>query len=56
MFEDLEAVPGQSAVVFSDTQKVNYLLCAIKHERSLQPIYVQIQIDQLRVRITFDQA
>jgi hypothetical protein len=56
MFEDLESVPGQSAIVFSDTQKVNYLLSAIKHERNLQPVYVQIQTDQLRGRITFDQA
>jgi hypothetical protein len=56
MFEDLEAVPGPSAIVFGDTQKINYLLSAIKHERSLQPVYVQIQTDQLRGRITFEQA
>jgi hypothetical protein len=56
MFEDLEAVPDQSAVVFGDTQKINYLLSAIKHERTMQPVYVQIQTDQLRGRITFEQA
>jgi hypothetical protein len=56
MFEDLEAVPGPSAIVFGDTQKINYLLSAIKHERSQQPVYVQIQTDQLRGRITFEQA
>jgi hypothetical protein len=56
MFEDLEAVPGESSVVFSNTQKINYLLSAIKHERSMQHVYVQIQTDQLRGRITFDQA
>jgi hypothetical protein len=56
MFEDLEAVPGTSAVTFGDTQKINYLLSAIKHERALQPVYVQIQTDQLRGRISFDQA
>jgi hypothetical protein len=56
LFDDLESVPGESAVVFSDTQTANYLLSAIKHERSLQPVYVQIQTDQLRGRITFEQA
>jgi hypothetical protein len=56
MFEDLEAVPGASSVVFGDTQKINYLLSAIRHERSMQPVYVQIQTDQLRGRITFEQA
>ena len=57
LFEDLEAVPGQSAIVFSDTQKINYyLLSAVKHERSLQSVYVQIQTDQLRGRITFEQS
>ncbi len=56
MFEDLKAVPGESCVTFSDSQKINYLLSAIKHERSMQPVYVQIQTDQLRGRITFDQA
>ncbi len=56
LFEDLEAVPGQSAVVFSDTQKINYLLSAVKHEKSLQSVYVQIQTDQLRGRITFEEV
>jgi hypothetical protein len=52
MFEDLEAVPGTSAVTFSDTHQMS----AIKHERSFQPVDVQIHIDQLRGRITFEQA
>jgi hypothetical protein len=56
LFEDLESVPGQSAIVFSDTQKINYLLSAVKHEKSLQSVYVQIQTDQLRGRITFEQS
>ncbi len=58
MFEDLEAVPGNFSVLISDTQKINYLCPAIKHERatSMQPVSVQIQTDQLRGRITFEQA
>jgi hypothetical protein len=56
LFEDLEAVPGDSSMTFGNTQKINYLLSSIRHERSLAPVYVQIQTDQLRGRITFDQA
>jgi hypothetical protein len=56
LFEDLEAVPGDSAMSFGNTQKISYLLSAIRHERSLGPVYVQIQTDQLRGRLTFDQA
>jgi hypothetical protein len=56
LFEDLSAVPGDSAMEFSDTQKINYLLSAIRHERSLSSVYTQIQTDQIRGRVTFDQA
>jgi hypothetical protein len=56
LFEDLAAVPGASAIEFSDTQKINYLLSAIRHERSLSSVYTQIQTDQIRGRITFEQA
>ncbi len=54
--EDLTAVPGSSAIEFSDTQKINYLLSAIRHERSLSSVYTQIQTDQIRGRVTFEQA
>jgi hypothetical protein len=56
LFEDLEAVPGNAALVLNDTQKINYLLSAIRSERSLAPVYSQIQTDQVRGRITFEQA
>jgi hypothetical protein len=56
LFEDLEAVLGTSSITFGDTQKINYLLSAIRHERSLSSVYAMIQTDQLRGRITFDQA
>ncbi len=56
VFEDLAAVPGDSSIEFSDTQKINYLLSAIRHERSLSSVYALIQTDQLRGRVTFDQA
>jgi hypothetical protein len=54
--EYLAAVPGESSIEFSDTQKINYLLSAIQHERSLSSVYALIQTDQLRGRVTFDQA
>jgi hypothetical protein len=56
LFEDLEAVPGTSSILFSDTQKINYLLSAIRHERTMASVYTMIQTEQLRGRITFDQA
>ncbi len=39
-----------------DTQKLGYLLSAIRHEKDLQSVYSQLQSDQLRGAITFDQA
>jgi hypothetical protein len=56
LFEDLKAVPGNAALVLNDTQKINYLLSAIRSERSLAPVYSQIQSDQVRGRITFEAA
>ncbi len=56
LFEDLEAVPGNAALVLNDTQKINYLLSAIRAERSLAPVYSRIQTDQVRGRISFEQA
>jgi hypothetical protein len=43
LFEDLEAVPGTSSITFGDTQKINYLLSAIRHERSLSSVYAMIR-------------
>ena len=35
LIEDLELVPGDAAVYLTDTQKLGYLLSAIRHESSL---------------------
>jgi hypothetical protein len=56
LLEDLELVPGDAAVYLTDTQKLGYLLSAIRHESSLQSVYSQLQSEQLRGTITFDQA
>jgi hypothetical protein len=36
LIEDLELVPGDTAVFLTDTQKLGYLLSAIRHETGLQ--------------------
>jgi hypothetical protein len=56
LFEDLESVPGQAAMVLHDTQKINYLLSAIRHERFLASVYSQIQGKQVTGKITFEKA
>jgi hypothetical protein len=56
LLEDLEHIPGTAAVCLNDTQKLGYLLSAIRHEKDLAGVYVQLQTDQLRGRVTFEQA
>ncbi len=48
LIEDLELIPGDAAVYLTDTQKLGYLLSAIRHETSLQSVYSQFQSEQLR--------
>ncbi len=56
LFDDLESIPGDATMMLNSTQKINYLLSAIRHERSLSSVYAQIQTDQVRGKITFEQA
>jgi hypothetical protein len=56
LIEDLELIPGDAAVYLTDTQKLGYLLSAIRHEGSLQAVYSQLQSEQLRGTVSFDQA
>jgi hypothetical protein len=56
LIEDLELIPGPSAVFLTDTQKLGYLLSAIRHKTSLQGVYVQLQSEQLRGTVSFDMA
>jgi hypothetical protein len=56
LIEDLELIPGDAAVHLTDTQKLGYLLSAIRHETSLQSVYSQLQSEQLRGTISFDLA
>jgi hypothetical protein len=56
LIEDLELIPGSAAVYLTDTQKLGYLLSAIRHETSLQAVYSQLQSEQLRGTVSFDLA
>jgi hypothetical protein len=56
LFDDLESLPSTAAMTLNDTQKINYLLSAIRPERSLASVYSQIQTAQVRGNITFVQA
>ena len=56
LIEDLETIPGSSAVILTEQQKLGYLLSAIRHESSLQSVYSQLQSEQLRGTVTFDMA
>jgi hypothetical protein len=56
LIEDLELIPGDSAVYLTDIQKLGYLLSAIRHEKSLQAVYSQLQSEQLRGTVSFEQA
>ncbi len=56
IFDELESVPGNSAMVLNDTQKINYLLSAMRPERSLASVYSLIQAKQVRGTITFEKA
>jgi hypothetical protein len=56
LFDELESVPGEAAMTMNDTQKINYLLSAIRPERSLASVYSMIQSKQVRGKITFVKA
>ncbi len=56
LIEDLELIPGDAAVFLTDTQKLGYLLSAIRHETGLQAVYSQLLSEQLRGTVTFEQA
>ncbi len=56
IFDELESVPGNAAMTLNDTQKINYLLSAMRPERSLASVYSLIQAKQVRGTITFEKA
>ncbi len=46
--DDLESIPGSAAMTLNDTQKINYLLSAIRPERSLTSVLKLLQVYRVR--------
>ncbi len=57
LFQDLEMLPdGCAAVSFNDTQRIGYLLGALRHESEWTTVTSSITSCQLRGEMTFRQA
>jgi hypothetical protein len=56
LFESLETLEGDNAFVFNNTQRLGYLLTAIRNEPSLEMAYAYIQSEMNRGTTTFDLA
>jgi hypothetical protein len=56
LFQDLEMLPSDSALVFNDTQKIGYLLGALRHESQWATVASTITSEQLKGKTTFRQA
>jgi hypothetical protein len=56
LFQDLEMLPNESALVFNDTQKIGYLLGALRHESQWATVTSTITSEQLKGKTSFRQA
>jgi hypothetical protein len=56
VFQDLEMLPNDAALTFNDTQKIGYLLGALRHESQWAAVASAITSEQLKGRTTFKQA
>jgi hypothetical protein len=56
LFEELELLPGNAAVTFVDTQRIGYLLNALRHESEWDNVCSAIRSAQIKGEITFRQA
>jgi hypothetical protein len=56
LFQDLEMLPDGAAVSFNDTQRIGYLLGALRHESEWTTVTSTITSCQLRGEMTFRQA
>ena len=56
LFEELSLLPGNAAVVFSDTQKIGYLLNALRHEEEWSVVSSSITSAQIKGDVTFREA
>ena len=56
LFQELELLPGEAAVSFIDTQKIGYLLNALRHEEEWSNVTSHITSAQIKGTITFREA
>ena len=56
LFQDLEMLPNEAALVFNDTQKIGYLLGALRHESQWATVASAITSEQIKGKTTFKQA
>jgi hypothetical protein len=56
LFQDLEMLPNDAALTFNDTQKIGYLLGALRHESQWTTVASAITSEQLKGKTTFKQA
>ena len=56
LFQDLQLLPGDAAMVFNDTQRIGYLLGALRHEKAWEHVHSTITSAQIQGKMTFAQA
>ena len=56
LFQELEMLPNGAALIFNDTQRIGYLLGALRHEPGWETVASAITSSQLRGEQTFRQA
>jgi hypothetical protein len=56
LFQDLQMIPGDAAMTFNDTQCINYLLGALRHEPQWDTVASAITSSQIKGELTFRQA
>jgi hypothetical protein len=56
LFEELELLPGSAAIAFIDTQRIGYLLNALRHESEWDVVCSAITSAQIKGNMTFREA
>jgi hypothetical protein len=56
LFQDLETRPGEAAMSFNDTQKICYLLNALRHEKEWHAVHSALISRQIKGDVTFAEA
>ncbi len=56
LFQELELLPTEAAVTFIDTQKIGYLLNALRHEEEWSVVSSYITSAQIKGQMTFREA